>query len=88
MKFRTLITILALSATTTGAALLSGCNSSSATAASAPSTTATLSDYFKSTDWVATHSSDANFVIVDTRSAANYNAGHIPNAISIPRDQF
>ena len=88
MKFRTLITILALSATTTGAALLSGCNSSSATAASAPSTTATLSDYFKSTDWVATHSSDANFVIVDTRSAANYNAGHIPNALSIPRDQF
>jgi|GEM_PF-166932 len=88
MKLRTLFAILALSATATGAALLSGCNSSSATAATAPSTTATLSDYFKTTDWVATHSSDPNFVIVDTRTKANYDLGHIPGAISIPRDQF
>ena len=89
MKLRTGFAILALTATTMGAALLSGCNSSSATAAAtAPATTASLSDYFKSTDWVATHSSDANFVIVDTRSAAAYNAGHIPGAVSIPRNQF
>lgn len=88
MNLRTFFAILALSATTTGAAFLSGCNSSSATAASAPSTTATLSDYFKTTDWVATHASDANFVIVDTRSKANYDLGHIPGAISIPRNQF
>jgi thiosulfate/3-mercaptopyruvate sulfurtransferase len=88
MKLRTLFAILTISATTAGAALLSGCNSSSATAASAPSTTATLSDYFKTTDWVATHASDANFVIVDTRSKANYDLGHIPGALSIPRDQF
>ena len=89
MKLRTAFTILALTATTMGAALLSGCNSSSATAAATPpATTASLSDYFKSTDWVATHASDANFVIVDTRSAAKYAEGHIPGAISIPRNQF
>lgn len=89
MKLRTAITLLALTATTMGAALLSGCNSSSATAAAtAPPTTASLSDYFKSTDWLAQHSSDANFKIVDTRPSADYNAGHIPGAISIPRDQF
>jgi thiosulfate/3-mercaptopyruvate sulfurtransferase len=71
--------------------LLSGCNSSTASTANAAigsATTAQLSDYFKSTDWVAQHSSDANFVIVDSRPAAAYNAGHIPGAISIPRDQF
>ena len=88
MNLRTLLTITALSATIAGAALLSGCNSSSATAASAPTTTATLSDYFKSTDWVALHASDANLVIVDTRTAASYNAGHIPGAINIPRNKF
>jgi thiosulfate/3-mercaptopyruvate sulfurtransferase len=88
MKLRTLLAILAISVTTMSTALLSGCNSSSATAASAPSTTATLSDYFKSTDWVATHASDANFVIVDTRPKANYDLGHITGAISIPRNQF
>jgi thiosulfate/3-mercaptopyruvate sulfurtransferase len=88
MKLRTLFAILTISATTAAAALLSGCNSSSATAASAPSTTATLSDYFKSTDWVATHASDANLVIVDTRTKANYDLGHIPGAINIPRNQF
>jgi thiosulfate/3-mercaptopyruvate sulfurtransferase len=89
MNLRTAFAILAVTATTTGAALLSGCNSSSATAAStAPASTASLSDYFKSTDWVATHASDANFVIVDTRPAAKYAEGHIPGAISIPRNQF
>ena len=88
MKLRTVLTLLALTATSMGAALLSGCNSSSATAANAPATTAQLSDYFKSTDWVAQHASDANFVIIDTRSAAAYNAGHIPGALSIPRNQF
>jgi len=49
---------------------------------------AVLSDYFKSTDWVAQHASDANFVIIDTRSAADYAAGHIPGAVSIPRNTF
>lgn len=88
MKLRTLLAITTLFATTTGAALLSGCNSSSATAASTPPATAQLSDYFKSTDWVALHASDSNLVIVDTRPAAAYNAGHIPGAISIPRDKF
>lgn len=90
MKLRTLFAILTITATTTGAALLSGCNSSSATAASAPSTTATLSDYFKSTDWVKQQidANAANFVIVDTRTKANYDLGHIPGAISIPRNQF
>lgn len=89
MKLRTALAILAVTATTMGAALLSGCNSSSATAAStAPASSASLSEYFKSTDWVATHSSDVNFVIVDTRPAAAYNAGHIPGAVSIPRDKF
>lgn len=85
MKLRTLFAILAITATTTGTALLSGCNSSSATAATPPST---LSDYFKSTEWVASHAADANFVIVDTRTKANYDLGHIPGAISIPRNQF
>jgi thiosulfate/3-mercaptopyruvate sulfurtransferase len=51
-------------------------------------TGAQLSDYFKSTAWVAQHIKDKNFVIVDTRSTANYNAGHIPGAISIPRNLF
>ena len=91
MKLRTLLAVLFLSAATMATALLSGCNSSTATvanAANAPLTTAKLSDYFVSTDWVATHSSDTNFVIVDTRSKANYDLGHIPGAISIPRNQF
>lgn len=90
MKLRSLVAILAISVITAGAALLSGCNSSSATASSAPSTTATLSDYFKSTDWVKQQidANTANFVIVDTRSKANYDLGHIPGALSIPRDQF
>jgi thiosulfate/3-mercaptopyruvate sulfurtransferase len=88
MKLRTALALLTVAATTTGAALLSGCNSSSATAATPPTATAQLSDYFKSTDWVALHASDANLVIVDTRPAAAYNAGHIPGAISIPRDKF
>ncbi len=81
---------MTLTATTMGTALLSGCNSSSATAATAstPNSTAQLSDIFKSTDWVAQHASDANFVIIDSRPTAAYNAGHIPGAISIPRNQF
>lgn len=85
MNLRTILAISALSATLATAALLSGCNSSSANAASTPSQ---LSDYFKSTDWVDQHKNDADFVIVDTRSKANYDLGHIPGAISIPRNQF
>ncbi len=89
MRVKTIVSILALVVTTTAAAMLSGCNSSSATAAAAPpATAAQLSDFFKTTDWVALHASDANFVIIDTRSKANYDLGHIPGAISIPRNQF
>ncbi|MBJ6725142.1 sulfurtransferase [Geomesophilobacter sediminis] len=88
MKIKLLIAVLALSVSAAATALLSGCNSSAASAATTPAATAQLSDYFKSTDWVAAHASDANFVIVDTRSAAAYAAGHIPGAISIPRTQF
>lgn len=88
MKIRTLLALSAVTAALATSALLSGCNSSSATAATSPATSAQLSDYFKSTDWVDQHKSDANFVIVDTRSKANYDLGHIPGAISIPRNQF
>lgn len=89
MKRTDIFTILGLLLVAlTAGSLLSGCNSSSATAASTPTTTAQLSDYFKSTDWLAQHAGDANFVIVDSRPTAAYNAGHIPGAISIPRDKF
>jgi thiosulfate/3-mercaptopyruvate sulfurtransferase len=91
MKHRgILITLgLALLAVTTGY-LLTGCNSSTASAANTDDskTASQLSEYFKSTDWVAQHSGDSNFVIVDTRPVAAYNAGHLPGAISIPRDKF
>jgi thiosulfate/3-mercaptopyruvate sulfurtransferase len=85
MKVRTLLAIAAITASLSATAILSGCNSSTASAANTPSQ---LSDYFKSTEWVDQHKNDANFVIVDTRSKANYDLGHIPGAISIPRDQF
>lgn len=86
MKLRSFVTILTVAAAALSTTVLTGCNSSSARAAT--STTTTLSDIFKSTDWLAQHASDANFVIVDSRPAADYAAGHIPGAISIPRDQF
>jgi thiosulfate/3-mercaptopyruvate sulfurtransferase len=47
-----------------------------------------LSDFFKSTDWVADHADDANVIIVDTRPATDYASGHIPGAINIPRTKF
>lgn len=47
-----------------------------------------LSNFFKTTDWVAEHSGNDNLVIVDTRPAADYALGHIPGAISIPRTTF
>ena len=53
-----------------------------------PPKTYTLSDFFKTTDWVAEHANDANFVLVDTRPATDYDAGHIPGAINIPRTKF
>ena len=49
---------------------------------------AALSDYFKSTAWVAQHVSDANFVLVDVRLATDYAAGHIHGAINIPLNTF
>lgn len=85
MKLRTILAISAVTATLATSAILSGCNSSSASAANTP---AQLSDYFKSTDWVDQHKNDANFVIIDTRPKANYDQGHIPGALSIPRNQF
>jgi thiosulfate/3-mercaptopyruvate sulfurtransferase len=53
-----------------------------------PPKTFVLSDFFKTTDWVAEHANDANFVLVDTRPAVDYEAGHIPGAINIPRTKF
>ena len=53
-----------------------------------PKPPASLSDFFKSTDWVAEHAGDAKFVIVDTRPVDDYALGHIPGAISIPRTNF
>jgi len=38
------------------------------------------------TDWLAEHLQDADLRIVDARKAEEYQAGHIPGAISIPRD--
>jgi len=49
-------------------------------------TKSSLDEYFKSTDWVAQHAKE--IVIVDTRPSGDYSKGHIPGAISIPRDQF
>ena len=66
MKLRTLLAVLFLSAATMATALLSGCNSSTATvanAANAPLTTAKLSDYFVSTDWVATRTATRSPVL-------------------------
>jgi len=89
MKRRDIFMVLgALLVAVTAGSLLSGCNSSTATAATPPAGVTQLSDYFKSTDWVAQHASDQNFVIVDTRPAAKYAAGHIPGAINIPRNNF
>lgn len=41
---------------------------------------------FVSTEWVAQNK--ASIVLVDTRSADDYNKGHIPGALSIPRTKF
>jgi thiosulfate/3-mercaptopyruvate sulfurtransferase len=35
------------------------------------------------TDWLAQHLNDAGIRIVDTRAAAQYEAGHIPGAVSL-----
>jgi thiosulfate/3-mercaptopyruvate sulfurtransferase len=37
-----------------------------------------------STGWLAQHSSDPTILVIDTRLAADYAAGHIPNSINIP----
>lgn len=47
---------------------------------------ASLEDSFKSTEWVAQHLKE--IVLVDVRPEADYSKGHIPGAISIPRDKF
>lgn len=86
---RIILALVAAAGLAYGSTLLSGCASSPADAATqSAGTTAQLSDYFKSTDWLAEHAGDVNLVIVDTRPAAAYDAGHIPGAISIPRDRF
>lgn len=38
------------------------------------------------TDWLAGHLKDADLRVVDARKAEDYQAGHIPGAVSIPRD--
>ena len=38
------------------------------------------------TDWLAGHLKDADLRVVDARKAEEYKAGHIPGAVSIPRD--
>jgi thiosulfate/3-mercaptopyruvate sulfurtransferase len=47
---------------------------------------ASLDDFFKSTEWVAENAK--NIVIVDVRPSSDYSKGHIPGAINIPRDSF
>lgn len=47
-----------------------------------------LDEYFKSTDWVAANKDKPNVVIVDVRPADEYNKGHIPGAINIPKTTF
>lgn len=37
-----------------------------------------------STDWLALHSWDPTILVIDTRPAADYAAGHIPKAVNIP----
>ena len=37
------------------------------------------------TEWLAAHAQDEGLRIVDTRKAAEYQAGHLPGAVSIPR---
>ena len=58
---------------------------------SATAVNAALSDYFKSTAWLSQQIKKppkGGLVIVDTRPTAAYQAGHIPGAVSIPRNQF
>lgn len=40
------------------------------------------------TDWLAQNLNDANVSVLDLRSPDNYRAGHIPNAVSAPLEQF
>jgi thiosulfate/3-mercaptopyruvate sulfurtransferase len=47
-----------------------------------------LDVYFKSTDWLAAHQGDRDLVLVDVRPASEYDKGHIPGAINIPRSSF
>lgn len=37
-----------------------------------------------STEWLAKHSNDPNVLVIDTRTVAEYEAGHIPDAVNIP----
>lgn len=47
-----------------------------------------LDETFKSTDWVAANRDKPNVVLVDVRPSDEYNKGHIPGAINIPRTSF
>lgn len=69
------------------AQFVSGGNSAVANEA-APRAAAQLTDYFKSTDWLADRLVDNNVVIIDVRAKAIYDAGHIPGAINIPKDRI
>jgi thiosulfate/3-mercaptopyruvate sulfurtransferase len=81
MKLRTLVSAVALLATTLGALLVSGCGSNSVTTTAPTTSTAVAKpvENFTSTDALAAN--QQNTVIVDVRSATLYNAGHIPGAI-------
>lgn len=80
MKFRTLLAVVLVFASTVGTALLSGCGSSSSAASSTVSTPPVSKPVanFTSTDAVAT---GQNVLIVDVRAFSSYSTGHIPGAI-------
>ena len=43
-------------------------------------------DLLVETDWLAEHAADASVRLVDARAADAYEAGHIPGAIHIARE--
>lgn len=78
--------VVAFVAVLLAAFILSGCGP-----AAAPTPTPAVEVGFANpqllveTDWLAEHLKDADLRIVDARKAEDYQAGHIPIAISIPR---
>ncbi len=79
MKLQKLITMAAVSATITAAALLSGCGSSTETLNTPPAVVAKAVENFASTESLAAN--PANVLVVDVRAFSSYSTGHIPGAI-------